>query len=99
MIVILRAIRMWWNARRRKIDMQILWPICVQGANDLDHAKAAFAVHAFNNPAWQALGEDRIIEFIENLNTKDLPVASRRTIYSEHNDPRLEPDYQPPARA
>lgn len=47
----------WWNARRRQIDIDILLPICLQGANDLDHAMAAFAMHAFNDPAWRALGQ------------------------------------------
>jgi hypothetical protein len=67
MIVVFTAIRKWINARRRRIDIDILWPICVRGANDLDHAKAAFAVHCFNDPAWQELGEDAIIRFIDRL--------------------------------
>jgi hypothetical protein len=66
-MTIWRAIRAWWNARRRKIDLDILWPICLERANDLDHAKAAFAVHAFNDPAWQELGEDAIFRFIDRL--------------------------------
>ena len=57
----------WWRARQRKIDLEILWPICCKGANDLDHAKAAFATHAFNDPAWQALGERELYRFIGRL--------------------------------
>nr|HEV8010876.1 hypothetical protein [Bradyrhizobium sp.] len=57
----------WWHARQRRIDLDILWPICLKGANDLDHAKAAFAVHAYNDPAWLELGEDRIFQFIDRL--------------------------------
>jgi hypothetical protein len=57
----------WWRARQRNLDLVILWPICKQGANDLDHARAAFAVHAFNDPAWLCLGEDAIFEFIDRL--------------------------------
>lgn len=60
-------IRGWWRARQRRIDMQILWPICVQGANDLDHAKAAFAIHAFTDPAWLELGEDALFDAIDRL--------------------------------
>ena len=61
-----RLIRSWWHARQRQIDLDILLPICVRGANDLDHAKAAFAVHAFNDPAWRELGEE-LFNFIDRL--------------------------------
>jgi hypothetical protein len=61
----------WWRARQRKIDLAILWPICIKGAvmNDLglDHAKAAFAYHCFNDPAWLTLGEDEIVRQIDAL--------------------------------
>lgn len=62
-----RFILAMWRRRQRKIDLEILWPICVRGANDLDHAKAAFAVHAFNDPAWLELGEDAIFQFVDRL--------------------------------
>jgi hypothetical protein len=60
-------IRLWWQARQRDIDLDILWPICLREAGDLDHAKAAFAYHCFNDPAWIALGEERLIAFIDKL--------------------------------
>jgi hypothetical protein len=63
----LRLILAWWHARQRRIDMDILWPICRREANDLDHAKAAFAVHAFNDPAWLELGEDKLFKTIDRL--------------------------------
>jgi hypothetical protein len=56
-----------WHARQRAIDLEILWPICCEQAEDLDHAKAAFAVHAFNDEAWLCLGEDKIKSFIDGL--------------------------------
>lgn len=56
-----------WNARRRAIDLQILWPICKEKAADLDHAKAAFAVHAFNDGAWLTLGHDQVVAEIDKL--------------------------------
>ena len=56
-----------WYARLRKIDMQVLWPSCVKLTNDLDHAKMAFAVHAFNDPAWMFLGHDAVRRFIDDL--------------------------------
>jgi hypothetical protein len=62
-----RLIVAWWHARQRRIDLDILWPICRREANDLDHAKAAFAVHAYHDPAWLELGEDDLFAFIDRL--------------------------------
>ena len=62
-----RLILAWWHARQRRIDMDILWPICRREANNLDHAKAAFAVHAYNDPAWMELGEEKLFAFIDGL--------------------------------
>lgn len=56
-----------WHARQRAVDLQILWPICREQAPDLDHAKAAFAVHAFNDEAWTFLGHDVVASFINDL--------------------------------
>lgn len=65
-------IRRWWNRRRRRIDMDILWPTCLAQARDLDHAKAAFAVHAFNDQAWtDDFTHDEIVEFIDKLEAYD----------------------------
>jgi hypothetical protein len=61
-----RLIVGWWHARQRRIDLDILWPICRREANDLDHAKAAFAVHAYHDPAWLELG-DELFPFIDSL--------------------------------
>ena len=64
-------IRKWWYARMRRIDMQILWPECIRQAPTLDKAKAAFACHAFNDPAWMALGHDTVYSVIDSL-TREL---------------------------
>jgi hypothetical protein len=64
---VIRLLMRWWRAHQRQIDLDILWPACKAEAADLDHAKAAFAVHAFNDRAWLVLGEDEIIRFIEDL--------------------------------
>jgi hypothetical protein len=61
-----RLIVAWWHARQRRIDLDVLWPICRREANNLDHAKAAFAVHAYHDPAWLELGED-LFPFIDRL--------------------------------
>lgn len=63
----LRWLANWWHARQRSIDLQVLWPSCVKLAPDLDHAKAAFAVHAFNDSAWLCLGEEEIKRQIDGL--------------------------------
>lgn len=57
-----------WRKRQRSIDMVILWPSCKSLAVDLDHAKAAFAIHAFNDSAWtNDLSERQIIDLIDAL--------------------------------
>jgi hypothetical protein len=61
-----RLIVAWWHVRQRRIDLDILWPICRREAKDLDHAKAAFAVHAYHDPAWLELG-DELFPFIDRL--------------------------------
>jgi hypothetical protein len=38
-------------------------------SRDLDNAKAAFAAHAFNDPAWMFLGRDAVERFIDRLST------------------------------
>lgn len=71
MIATFRAIREWWDARRRRIDMDILWPLCLEGAGNLEHAKAAFLTHCLADPAWQSLGANATIEFVDSLEAYD----------------------------
>jgi len=56
-----------YNERRRSLDLEILWPICKEQAQNMDHAKAAFAYHCYNDPAWKALGDDEIYRRIDAL--------------------------------
>jgi len=42
---------LWW-ATQRKIDVQILWPICKAKAKTLGDARHAFMMHAITDPAW-----------------------------------------------
>lgn len=56
-----------WYRRCRALDLKILWPSCRAQAPDLDLARAAFAMHAFNDPAWLWLGEGEIARRIEEL--------------------------------
>jgi hypothetical protein len=64
---VIKAIVGWWRARQRSIDLQILWPACKDGARDLDHAKAAFAVHALHDEAWLHLGRAEVARRIGEL--------------------------------
>ena len=63
----LRWLRNLWHARTRRLDVQILWPACKKQAPDIHHARAAFAVHAFRDPGWLALGHDEICRQIGEL--------------------------------
>ncbi|MDA8119177.1 MAG: hypothetical protein M0Z85_03815 [Gammaproteobacteria bacterium] len=67
-MTLLKLIRSWWWSRQRSIDMDILWPACKQQARDIDHARAAFAVHAFQDPAWiDHYGKQGLIRVIGEL--------------------------------
>ena len=63
----IRFLRHWYYRRLRKLDLDIMWPICKEKAIDLDHAKAAFAYHAFHDRAWLVLGEEGIAVEIARL--------------------------------
>jgi hypothetical protein len=63
----MRALLKWWRRRQRELDLEILWPACLEYSTSLDEAKAAFAMHAFNDRAWTSLGEAEIIRRIEAL--------------------------------
>lgn len=63
----MRWLMNWWRARQRRMDLELLWPECRAVAADLDHAKAAFAMHAFHDRAWLALGDDEIKRRIDAL--------------------------------
>ena len=63
----IRLLKGLWYRRCRAIDLAILWPACLEHAETLDHAKAAFAVHALNDEAWLFLGQDEALKIIEAL--------------------------------
>ena len=66
-IPMLKKLLKWWYARQRKVDLDILWPICRSKAKDLAQAKTAFALHAFYDNAWLSLGEDEVYRIIDEL--------------------------------
>lgn len=52
----------------RNSDMRILWPVCKEHAENLDHAKAAFCFHVMNDSAWtDHYSEAEIVAFIDEL--------------------------------
>jgi len=57
--------RRYANLRAR--DLSILWPACRAVAPDLEWARLAFARHAYNDPAWLALGKAGIADIIGRL--------------------------------
>lgn len=57
-----------FDARRRAIDLQILWPTCLEcTGGDLTKARSMFAVHALHDDAWMALGEEEVCRIIDGL--------------------------------
>lgn len=67
-MALLPAVRSWWWARQRAIDLRVLWPECKRIAPTIEHARAGFAHHAFNDPAWREhYGERGLQEFISRL--------------------------------
>jgi len=64
---VFRALIRWWHRRQRAVDLGLLWPECRKQSPNLTVARAAFAVHAFNDPAWLELGDEKIIETIDEL--------------------------------
>jgi hypothetical protein len=65
---ILNAIQRHVDRRRRDFDLKALWPSCKKQANNIDHAKAAFAIHVFNDSAWtDYFSQDELKAFIDAL--------------------------------
>lgn len=68
MALVLKWIARMWRRRLRKIDLQTLWPACVQKASSITMARAAFATHAFHDEAWTSdYSEEELIAFIDQL--------------------------------
>lgn len=69
------ATELWdliWDAPRRKIDMQVLWPACKRAAEthdkDLDHARFAFMYHVANDPAWRSrYSEEELAKIVSEM--------------------------------
>lgn len=62
-----RFFRSLWNQRRRRIDLQILWPVCKANAKSLEAAKVAFSAHVYNDPAWAELDGEHLRQIVAAL--------------------------------
>lgn len=60
-----------WHWQQRRVDLMVLWPSCKREAFakglGLEGARAAFALHAFHDPAWFSLGEEEITRRVDRL--------------------------------
>jgi hypothetical protein len=57
----------WWNKRRRNIDVQTLWPQCLENAGSREVARRAFRLHMQLDPAYSDLSDDEKDMFLETL--------------------------------
>lgn len=64
---LLLRIKLWYFARLRRTDIEILWPILRAHAPSLEAARHAFAVHIFYNQAWMVLSQHDIDILISKL--------------------------------
>ena len=63
-------VRSWWKKRQRKIDLEILWPICLAKTENYNDAEFAFMLHAVNDSAWDDLSTKEILTILAE-NTVD----------------------------
>ena len=57
-----------WRETQRQTDMHTLWPACKRYATSLDHAKAAFYMHAINDTAWtKDYDEEALMQFVDDM--------------------------------
>ena len=47
-----------YNAHRRQVDIDVLWPECKKSACDLNHARLAFRYHTLHDGAWTCLSDE-----------------------------------------
>ncbi len=68
MIKLLKLLRNWYWEQQRHYDLGFLWLECKAQAPNLDHARAAFAIHAFHDACWfEYYGEQQLIDIIGKL--------------------------------
>lgn len=55
------------HRRQRKADLEILWPAIKDASPDLDTARAAFFLHAAEDPAWLALFDGDTVKLTQHV--------------------------------
>jgi len=67
----LRHLRNWlladYDRRRRKIDIEILWPAILHRAPNIVLARDAFLLHCLTDPAWKSVELPEIYAVVESL--------------------------------
>jgi hypothetical protein len=63
-----RWLRQRSNARRQRLDTEVLWPqLLHQASGDIRAARNAFRLHISLDPAWRDLDEDERDRIIDGL--------------------------------
>jgi hypothetical protein len=66
---VIKSLKSWWRGRQRRIDIDVLWPMCKRqaGPHGLERARAAFHSHVMNRVTWRVMGRDRITAVVAAL--------------------------------
>lgn len=62
-----KFLQRWWRARLRAIDREILWPSCKDIADDIEHARTAFIIHAASDAAYADFTADELARYVREL--------------------------------
>ena len=57
----------WWYRRRRKADVEILWPAILARASGPREARLLFATHTMVDAAWASLSDDELVAAVMAL--------------------------------
>ena len=65
---IMGIIRRWFDKRRRKMDVEILWRVCLEVGGNRDTAKKVFYWHVMSDPVWtDYYSEDELCQIVSDL--------------------------------
>lgn len=56
-----------YEQKQRDADIALLWPLMIDVADDIKHARRLFRLHAATDPAWQTLDPEAVDEIISKL--------------------------------
>ena len=56
-----------WYWQQRRDDLRNFWPVCLAAAQNIDEARAVFALHAYDSPAWLCLPPEELTRRIYAL--------------------------------